>query len=60
MSSSAAVLLLFAQITRNEKEREDDKGDMYRRLALWYEQIYAVALWGGGAHYRMLDVFAAF
>lgn len=47
VNSSVAVLLLSAQITRNEKEREDDKGDTYRRLALWYEWIDAVVLLGG-------------
>lgn len=37
VNSNAAVLLLPAQITRNEKERGNDKGDMYQRSALWYE-----------------------
>lgn len=60
VSSNAAVLLLSAQITRNEKEGGDDKGDMYRRLALWYEWIDAVVLLGvGGTHYRVLHLFTA-
>lgn len=37
VNSNAAVLLLSVQITRNEKERGNDKGDMYWGLVLWYE-----------------------
>lgn len=37
MKSNAAVLLLPAQITRNERERGGDRGDMDQRGALWYE-----------------------
>lgn len=37
MNSNAAVFLLSAKIARSEMERGDDKGDMYWRLALWYE-----------------------
>lgn len=37
MNSNAAVLLLSAQIARNERERGGDRGDMNLRGELWPE-----------------------
>lgn len=60
MNSNAAVLLLPAQITRNERERGGGRGiwigEGYcgmNKLTLWF-------YWAGGHCYRRLHLFAAF